>query len=140
MSILKDAIKRGEENESNNYERESNFFGFLLSSTKQAHKIHLLITGVGSFAKHKALEDYYTEVEDLTDELIEVCQGVCRTIIPVNFQEISLIEPLEFLSYVEKYIEENREGIGEGKSFVQNIIDEIAAVTSRTIYKITFLQ
>ena len=53
----------------------ASFISTLFASRTQAHIFHLQVTGPGSFAKHKALDDYYNEIIDLTDGLVESYQG-----------------------------------------------------------------
>ena len=51
------------------------FFSKLFESREMTHVYHLQITGEGSYAGHKALDEYYNEVLDLIDDLIETYQG-----------------------------------------------------------------
>jgi hypothetical protein len=50
----------------------ANFVSTLFASRTQAHIFHLQTT---SFAKHKALNEYYDEIVGLTDGIIESYQG-----------------------------------------------------------------
>lgn len=138
MSLI-DQIRNSHKNkEQDEYTAKAgNFFGFLFSAANQAHKIHL---ATGRISKHLALEEFYTEVRSITDELVEVYQGCYEKIIPINFQEITLTEPLEFVSYVKSYIKANRKEVQGEETHIANIIDEIMAITDRTLYKIKFLQ
>ena len=47
------------------------FVSTLFASRTQAHVFHLQTTGEGSFATHKALNDYYDEIVGITDGLVE---------------------------------------------------------------------
>ena len=51
------------------------FIGTLMQSRNQAHIYHLQVEGPGSFAAHKALQDYYEEIVNLIDGLVESYQG-----------------------------------------------------------------
>jgi len=48
------------------------FIGTLMQSRNQAHIYHLQ---TNSFAAHKALQEYYEEIVDLVDGLVESYQG-----------------------------------------------------------------
>jgi hypothetical protein len=48
-------------------------------------------------------------------------------------------EPIEYMMYLKEYVSSNREMVCE-ESYIQNIIDEIAALIDRTIYKLRFLK
>ena len=52
----------------------------LMSSTK-VHISHLLVTGTGSFAAHKAMNEFYDEVADKADTLAEAYQGATERLI-----------------------------------------------------------
>ena len=47
----------------------------LMASRDQAHIFHWQTTGVGSYAAHKALNDYYDEIPEIVDSLVEAYQG-----------------------------------------------------------------
>jgi hypothetical protein len=107
----------------------------LLHSATNAHILHLQST---SFSQHSALGEYYENIVGLTDSLVEVYQA--RGIImkyPSTFT-IST-EPIEYMMYLKEYVASNREMVAE-ESYIQNIIDEIAALIDRTIYKLRFLK
>ena len=49
--------------------------GTLMQSRNQAHIYHLQVQGMGSYAAHKALNNYYEEIVDLVDSIAESYQG-----------------------------------------------------------------
>lgn len=44
-------------------------------SRNLTHKAHLNVSGPGSYAAHKALEDYYSSIVGLVDTFVEAYQG-----------------------------------------------------------------
>jgi len=107
------------------------FIGKLFHSRNVAHLVHLNVT---SFAKHKALNEYYDEILDLLDTLTETSFG------SIGRQEIiipeSKVEDINVhLSSLRDYIESNRL-IFKG-THLQNIIDEIVALIDHTVYLLT---
>jgi len=116
----------------------SQFFGYLFSVRDQAHLAHLRVSGIGAYAAHVALGDFYDAILDKTDELIEVYQGM-NGIIPITIPGSTHQEPLTLLRGCREYVEQNRMNVCEC-SHIQNIIDEIVATIDRTIYKLENLK
>lgn len=116
-----------------------NFIGCLLFSRTQAHIFHWQTT---SFARHKALDDYYSGIVDLVDSLVEAYQGTNPIIKGfINNERISNNEE-GVIPYFEKlllYVQEYRQVIGSD-SDLQNIIDEIVNLIKSTLYKLKNLK
>ena len=74
-----------------------------LHSRTQAHVFHLGVKGPGSFAAHKALEEYYDGIVGLIDGLVESYQGKNGLI---KFQAVNGIDNdcniKNIISYFEK--------------------------------------
>ena len=107
------------------------FFGKLFHSRNVSHLVHLNVT---SFAKHKALNEYYDGILDLLDTLIETSFG------SIGRQEIiipeSKVEDIDIhLSALRDYVETNRNIFK--RTHLQNIIDEIVALIDHTKYLLT---
>lgn len=115
------------------------FFGRLLESVTIAHILHLQQGGPGSFARHMALGDFYEELDDLTDHLIEEYQGCYDLITDYQATYAAPGDALSFVDELYEYIEENRQEISDD-SHIQNRIDEICSLISRTKYKLRFLK
>mgnify|MGYP003638144918 FL=1 len=49
----------------------------LMNASTSFHKLHLSVTGDGSYAQHKALNDLYDGLPELADTIAEGMQGVC---------------------------------------------------------------
>jgi len=115
------------------------FFGKLFQIRDQIHLTHLAVKGPGAHAAHTALNDYYEEILELTDTLIESYQGkygVIELSIPssTKMDAISLLKSLAILtdggSVYNMFTE----------TWIQNQLDEISALTYRTIYKLENLK
>ena len=53
----------------------------LMNAATSFHKLHLQVTGVGSYAQHKALNEIYDALPDLADGIAEGYQGACEVIL-----------------------------------------------------------
>lgn len=112
----------------------------LLASRTQAHIFHWQVEGVGSDVAHRALGEYYGDIVDHIDGLVESLQGrygIQRGYTsPVSFKEDG-----QYLSYFEalaKYVETIRVKIPQD-SYIQNQIDEVVDLIETTKYKLKFL-
>ena len=112
----------------------------LMASRTQAHIFHLQVEGPGSFAAHKALNEYYDEIVDHFDCLVESFQGrygiVRGYTSPATFKEDG-----QFMNYFEalaKYVETIRVRIPQD-SYLQNQVDETVKLIESTKYKLKFL-
>ena len=57
----------------------------VMNAATSFHKLHLQVTGDGSYAQHKALNEIYDKLPDLADEIAEGYQGACELIL--NYPE-----------------------------------------------------
>jgi DNA-binding ferritin-like protein len=121
-------------------EQFASLIGTLMQSRNQAHIYHLQAEGAGSFAAHKALEDYYTSIIDLIDSITESVQG--RYGIIRGYRMTSMIKedqnPLLYFQGLCKFVETIRTQIPQD-SYIQNQVDEIIDLIESTKYKLTFL-
>lgn len=108
------------------------FFGVLFHSRDCMHLTHLQTL---SYAEHKALDGYYTELLDLTDKLIETYFGAVGKRVSIKIPASEFINAQAHLKQLCSYIESNR-NIFE-HSQLQNIIDEICALIDKTQYLLT---
>jgi hypothetical protein len=53
----------------------------LMNARNSFHKLHLKVTGEGSYAAHKALNTFYDQLPDFVDSLMEGYQGVSEKIL-----------------------------------------------------------
>ena len=117
------------------------FISTLLASRNQAHIFHWQVEGPGSFSAHKALNEYYDEILDLVDGLVESMQGrygIQRGYTsPATFKEDG-----QFINYFEalsKYVETVRTKIPQD-SYIQNEVDTVVKLIETTKYKLKNLK
>ena len=108
----------------------------MLHSVTNAHILHLQSR---SYSEHVALGAYYEEVGDLVDSFVEAYQGKYG-IISNYEQDYFLPTPaLEYLISLNDYVKDERQDLPQD-SELQNLVDEIADLIDRTIYKLRFLR
>lgn len=115
--------------------------GTLMQSRNQAHIYHLQVQGPGSFAAHKALQEYYEGIIPLIDTVAENIQGRYGIITGYRMPE-AIREDGNAKMYFEglsKFVETLRQDIPQD-SYIQNDIDTIVGLIESTKYKLTFLQ
>ncbi len=59
----------------------------LMNARTSIHKLHLKVTGEGSYAAHKALNELYDALPDHADTLVEGYQGAAEKIL--SYKEVS---------------------------------------------------
>jgi len=120
----------------------SSLISYLLHSRSQAHVFHLQVTGAGSYAAHKALNDYYDSIVDLIDGLVESYQGKYGII--TNYSNYNLMsftgmqQLVEYFTALNKTIEKLRV-LETQDSEIQNDIDTVVTLVNSTIYKLKYL-
>ena len=115
--------------------------GTLMQSRNQAHIYHLQVQGMGSFAAHKALNEYYDEIVELIDGIAESYQGRYGIITGYKMPE-AIREDNNARMYFDglaKFVETIRKQLPQD-SYIQNQIDEVVDLIESTKYKLKFLQ
>lgn len=103
-----------------------------------AHVLHLTTT---SYAKHKALDDYYTELIGFVDSLAEAYMGEYGVIenFPARYTPAS--DPIELIKGLEDWIKANRHKCWDSDdTHLDNIVDEIVQLNRSTLYKLKRLK
>jgi len=120
------------------------FFSKLFEARQMAHIYHLQVKSeMGSGWEHSALNSFYEDILEITDELIETYQGQYGIIEGYEIIDSSAtgqIKSLEYLQKVVDYIRSERKVIKEEDTHLHNIIDEVVALCYRIIYKLTNLK
>lgn len=113
------------------------FLSNLNSCKQQAIFWHNQVEGPGSYATHKTLNSFYDGIEDLLDGLVESYAGTYGRPKGYEAHEFVDFESLDqvkaYFKEVYTYIQTERKGLPQD-SWLQNIVDEIAALTSKTNY------
>lgn len=113
----------------------------LMNAATSFHKLHLQVTGPGSFAAHKALNEIYDALPDLSDSIAEGYQGACEVILKYEGQESVVLESVE--SAIE-YLRQMKEQVDELQSVmphseIVNLLDTVKDAINFAKYKLIFL-
>ncbi len=132
-------------NESEAVEEKSEvvkFFSKLFESREMAHIYHLQVRGdEGSYAKHVSLQDYYENVLELIDDLIEIYQGQYEIVGGyeiIDTKETKTKDVIVYFEDVAEYIKNARQCISEEDTHLHSIIDDIVCLVYKTLYKLKF--
>jgi len=113
------------------------FMGLLFASRDYAHKAHL---ATESYAEHKALNSFYDGIVDLADSLAETWMGRNeKKIGEIPTINVPKGEPLAVMKRLLEVVQDTRDFVGQD-TVLSNIMDEIEALYSSTIYKLKFLK
>jgi hypothetical protein len=110
----------------------------LLHSVTNAHILHLTTK---SYAEHKALQGYYTKVDDLLDDFIEAFQGKYGLLHDFTTDYQLPDQPVAYMTYLKDEVATLRRAEQFPQdSELQNSVDEIAQLIDSTLYKLRFLK
>ena len=114
------------------------------------HHMHLGITGPGSYAAHKALNEIYDMFPDWVDSIVEASHGVGYDIAIMNGSQVTFILPEctaqaaiamieDFRSWIEDQMEmldpEGEEDLPEW-DWVENFMQEVLMESASVLYKL----
>ena len=114
------------------------FIGMLFLARDVAHSVHL---NTRSYAKHKALQKFYSGIVDLADGFAEAYQGRNGLIGPIALMSAKkTANIMEFLADQLAEIEAGRYEVApKTDAPLQNLIDDIIELYLATLYKLNFL-
>jgi len=139
--VLKQSLMEGENNEEQS-ENGSSFRQIVEKILHSRNQIHIFHLQTKSYAEHKALNDYYDEVLELFDSLVESYQGKHGIITNYKcdgFEDYSSGEQvIKYLQNLTNDIQKLREPIKE--TYLQNQIDTVDELIYSTLYKLRFLK
>lgn len=147
QSILKTGMENQQEQpakkeESNESSDISKFFSKLFESREMAHIYHLTVKGEpGSHAAHKALQEYYEDILEFIDEMIEVYQGqygLIENYDIIDTKETKTKDKLEYFKELVEWVKIEKKCIKPEDTHLLNIVDEAVALMYKTIYKLTY--
>lgn len=112
--------------------------GLLFLSRDVAHRVHL---STRSFAKHKALNEFYEGIIPLADSLAEAYQG--RYGLIGNIPLMASKNASNIVDFIQAQLDEIEAGryqvCKKEETALQNLIDEIVELYLSTIYKLKYL-
>ena len=107
----------------------------LLHAVTNTHIMHLR---ANSTATHLALGEFYPQLEDLVDSLVESYQGKYGQIMEYGTAyEAPANSPVEYMIGLAEYVQNNRVDLPQD-SYIQNIVDEIVQSITSTLHKLRF--
>lgn len=89
----------------------------LMNAATSIHKLHLKVTGTGSFAAHKALNELYDALPDHADALAEGYQGAAE----------------KLLSYSETS-PRKLDSIADGLDYIREMVDMVSGLQAKMPY------
>jgi DNA-binding ferritin-like protein len=89
----------------------------LMNASTSFHKLHLKVTGVGSFAAHKTLNDLYDALVDHADNLAEGYQGATEKLLTYSESSPKTLNSVE-----------------EGLNYIREIVDMVTGLQSKIPY------
>jgi len=112
----------------------------LMALSTSMHKLHLKITGAGSYAVHKALNEFYDEMPDKVDAFVEQYQGAREKLLDIPESSIMCNSVQEALAHM-RMLYERTTALQAMMPFseVTNQLDEVKSLISSTKYKLMFL-
>ena len=99
---------------------------------------HIMHWQTESYAAHQALGEYYSEIPELVDAVIEAYQGKTGIILrkfPIETDDYEAMTPLAYMEYLSEEMTEGRALFGED-SEIQNLVDAICDLIDSTMYKL----
>ena len=111
------------------------FLATLLHSGTNAHFFHW---ATKSYAKHKALRQYYDGIVPLVDDYVEAFSGAYEQIktFPSVYHQPK--DPIKYLQSLQKFVKEARNDLPQDEQLC-NLVDAIADQIDSTTYKLRFL-
>ena len=118
--------------------KPNDFVGILFLARDVAHSVHL---NTRSYAKHKALNEFYDEIVGHADDFAEAYQGRNGLIGPISLMSAKKTGNIvEFLQDQLDEIEKVRyDVVDKADTSLQQIIDNIVQLYLSTLYKLRFL-
>ncbi len=107
----------------------------MFEARQVAHNLHLKSK---SFSEHKALNSFYDDLLGFTDDFVETYQGQYGLLGDFELNVEAVSNATEYLEDCAKLFAVGRDSLKD--SHLQNIMDEVIALTYKTIYKLKFLK
>lgn len=114
----------------------------LMNAATSIHKLHLKVTGVGSYAAHKALNELYDALPGHADDLAEGYQGAAEKLLSYTESSPRVLNSVEDgLNYIREMI--TMVSSLQAKmpySEIVNELDNVKSTLNSTKYKLLFLK
>ena len=114
----------------------------MMNASVSFHKLHLKVSGLSSYASHKALGKLYEEMKDFADGLAEQYQGSSQKILQIpdlEFIKLNTVgEAIKYCFVLKEKITYLQNEITESE--IINFLDNIKSSLNIASYKLTFLK
>lgn len=100
---------------------------------------HLAHWATKSYAQHVALNEFYDELPDLLDSIVEAHQGAFGLIDDVSPTVVNKNNIADHIKQEARWIEQNSDEITGGIKAIQNLLDSLTDIYLTTHYKLTNL-
>jgi DNA-binding ferritin-like protein len=114
----------------------------MLNAVTSLHRLHLKVTGLGSYAAHKALNEGYDAFGGHADDLVEQYQGAEEKLLELpNTAPSELNSVEEGLDHLRK-MKNKIDGLQSimPHSEINNLLDEAKSTINSVKYKLLFLK
>ena len=101
-----------------------------------AHFEHWMANGVGAYARHIALGEFYDGIIEAIDKLVEAYQGAFELIGTIPKTPTKASDILLVLIEDADWIEKNHEKVCRGNRAVANLVDSVTDTYLTTTYKL----
>jgi len=112
-----------------------------MNASTSFHKLHLKVTGPGSFAAHKALNELYDALPGLADSIAEGYQGACEMILKCSGEGPMYLESVEdaveYLRQMKTQVDELQAVMHHTE--IVNLLDTVKDAINSAKYKLIFL-
>ncbi len=131
MSVDKDDLKFAEQ-----------FAALCKLAVELAHREHWTFRGIGAEARHEALEEFYTALNEQIDEFVETFSGDYNVTVNVPLADNTYGKDIiKTLEKIKVWINAHRDELDEPDDRpLQALIDDIVNRFSRTLFKLRRLQ
>lgn len=110
------------------------FFGTLQQSVVETWRKHLK---TDKYSKHKALDEYYDDMPELVDDLIEHYMGIHGKVKEYkNLFTGDEYKTIEYLENIRAMVKDCRKTFCEGESELESDCDAILALVDKTLYQV----
>lgn len=110
------------------------YFGTLLQSVTETHKQHLM---TGKYSNHKALNEFYDEMPELVDALIEHWQGTHGKVENYkNTIEAEGKDPVKYLTELLEFVKAGQKEFFSDDSALSSDVDSICGQIASTLYQL----
>lgn len=114
----------------------------LMNGATSFHKLHLKVTGTGSFAAHKALNELYDALPGHADDLAEGFQGAAEKLLTYSETSPRVLDTVEEgLDYIREMVD-MVSGLQEKMPYseIVNELDNVKSTLNSAKYKLKFLK